>query len=489
MTISNAQYTAWLAADNKERTVLAEVQAYSGGAVVTRYLSNRGFVSTASDTPASTAYDDLLIAVPAIRSAMADVFRGRSLVSFGDLVIDNSEGVRDSWLLDAWDGRTVRLYLGDAAWPKADYRLVFSGAIDDIQASDSNTITLRIRDRQLLLDVPLQVNRIGGTGTTKDQRQPACYGQVLNIAPVLIDAATRKYQFHDGPVQSIDAVYQDGVSIATYTPDLSTGTFVLTAALSGRITCDVKGSKTGAVYINTTADIAKRIVTERSTLTASDIDATAITALNTDAPGAVGIYIADDSATVLSTLDALIIGAGGYYCINRAGLLTMSLFKGAAGTPAITLTDDDIELAGIDLVNRIVPVKSVRLGYARYYATQQSAAASLTEAQRQRLLNPYLVAYAATGATGYLLAVDDDLAPTCYLSSTDAATEATRRAALWGSLRRVFRLRSFLAAQQVKLGDTITLNLSRYGLGAANAVVVGLRESLTAASVELEVFL
>lgn len=490
MSISNAQYTAWLAADNRERTLLVEVDAYSGGSLVTRYMSNRGFVSQPADTPANTAYDDIVTAVPNIRSSMAEVFRGRSLVSFGDIEIDNSGGTRDAWLLDGWDGRSVRLYLGDATWPKSDFRLVFSGVVEDIQASGNNTLTLRIRDRQYLLDVPLQTNRIGGAGTTKDQRLPVCYGEVKNIEPVLVDAATRKYQIHDGSIQSIDAVYQDGVAIGTYTASLATGTFTLTAALTGRITCDAKGSNAGS-YVNKTADIMQRLVTDRTALTSGDFDAASVTQLNTDAPGVVGIYVTDDRATVLSALDQLAIGAGAYFCIGRDGKLTMGLFKAPSGTPVLTLTDDDVELAQLELTKRIVPLKSVRVGYARFYVTVDSgAASSLTEAQRQRLRDEYLVAYAATGASGFLMAVDGDLQGTAYVNASDASTEATRRATLWGSLRRVFRFRGFLAAQQVKLGDVVALDFARYGLaGGVLARVVGIRESLTSNSVELEVFL
>ena len=490
MPISNAQYTAWLAADNKERVLLVEADAYSGGSVVTRYLSNRGFVSAPTDTPASTAYDDIVMAVPNIRSAMAEVFRGRSLVSFGDIEIDNSGGARDTWLLDGWDGRAVKLWLGDASWPKADFRLVFSGAAQDISASGNNGLTLRVRDRQHLLDVPLQQARIGGTDSTKDQRLPACYGEVKSIEPVLVASATRQYQVHNGAIQSIDAVYRDGLAITTFTASLATGTFTLTAALTGRITCDIKGSNAGG-YVNRTADVMQRLITDRTPLTVADIDTASITQLNTDAPGVVGLYVTDDAATVLSALDTLATGAGAYFCIGRDGKVTVGLFKVPSGTPVVALTDDDVQLAQVELTRRIVPLKSVRVGYARFHVTIDSGAATtLTEAQRQRLRDEYLVAYAATGAIGFLLAVDGDLAGTCYVAVADAATEATRRATLWGALRRVFRLRGFLAAQQVKLGDVVSLDVARYGLaGGVLARVIGLRESITSDSVEIEVFL
>lgn len=494
MTITNAQYTAWLAADNKERNVLAEVQAYSGGAVVTRYLSSRGFVSTASDTPANTAYDDIIVSVPSIRSTLADALRGRSVISFGNMDVDNSGGVRDSWLQDAWDGRPAVLYLGDPTWPRADYRPVFSGVIADIQAGDNATITLRLRDRQALLDVPMQTAFVGGSGSAIYQRLPIGYGEIKFAEPVLIDSTTREYQVHDGAIQSIDAVYMDGALLTAgtqYTTTLSTGKFILVTTSTGRLTVDFKGDATGSGYINTASAIAQRIVQTRAGFSAGDIDSTSAAAFASDAPGAVGVYVSEDHRTVLGVLDELITGVGGTYSINRDGKLVMSQFKAPAGPAVLTLTDDDIELGGITLTGRIVPVLSVRIGYARYYTiVDTSALPGLSAAQRQRMADAYLIARATTGATNYLLAVHGDIDYSPYAASSDASTEAARQAALWGVLRRRFRLQAFVGVQRVNLNDVIALDLSRYALGGGVlARVVGLRENLTGGSVEIEVFL
>ena len=459
MSISDSQFAAWLVAGNKERVVLVEANAYSGGTQVTRYFSNRGFTSYPTDTPANTAYEDILLSVPQLRSVLAEAFTGKSIVSFGELVIDNSSGVRDSWLTDAWDGRDVLVYLGDPAWAKADFRLVFKGTIDDISSSDTRRLSLRIRDRQHLLDVPVQVNRVGGTGPAKDQRIPLAYGEVKNVPPVLVDAAARTYQWHDGQVQSVDAVYDNGVAIATYTTDLANGKITLTAAATG-------------------------------TITLGDIDTASVTALNTAAPGVAGVYFADDGTTVLQALDAVLGAAGAYFVIDRLGKLSMGLFEAPSGTPVLTLIDDDYELGQLALAKRILPLKSVRVGYARFHYTTTSGADTLTEAQRQRLSQEYLASYAATaGATNFLQAVDGDLVGTPYAEATAAATEATRRAALWGVLRRVFTVSGFLAPQQVKLGDVVALDFSRYGLsGGVLARVVALTESVTSNRITMDLF-
>lgn len=493
MPISDAQYGAWLRADNKLRCVLVEAECYSGGGTLTRYLSNLGFVTSGTDTPAHTAYDDVVSALPGIRSSMAEVFKGQSLVSFGDIEIDNATGARDSWALDAWDGRPCRIYLGDPAWPKSDFRLSYSGALQDLFSRDSRTLVLRLRDRQQLLDVPVQTARVGGTGSTAGLKRPLAYGQVLNVPPVLIDATTRLYEVHAGQIEAIDAVRMAGADVnpANYTVDLANGRFTMGIAVSGELTCDVRGSKTGGVYVNKTADLVSRILQERAGFSSGDISATAVSALNAAAPGAAGLYLVDDAATVKNAIDALITGVGGYYTVGRDGVLYMGLFVAPAGSPVVTLTDDDIAQSGIAIARRIIPKKSVQVGYARYYSVITSGlAGSVTEAQRARLGQEYLVERATNTPTGYLLATDGDIEPTCFVAQSTAATEATRRAALWGVLRRVVSIKAFMAAGRVRLGDVVGLELGRFGLsGGALATVVGLRESLTGGSIDLEVFL
>lgn len=484
--ITDAEFRAWLLADDKRRCVLAEVEAHSGGAVVTRYLSNLGYTSGPADTPANTPYDEILLSVPSITSRMSDALQGYSQLAFGDLNISNVGGELDGWLLDAWDGRPVRLYLGDPAWPRADFRLVFFGAIEDIQASGNSKLTLKLRDRQSLLAVPMLTTLVGGTGPARDRRRPACYGRCRHVEPVLVDAATRTYAVHDGPIQAVDQVYEAGVPVA-FTVNPAAGEFSLSAPIAGQLTADVRGSKTGGVYVDTTADIAQRIVLERTGL--ADIDAATVAQLNSDQPGEVGLYVSGDAITVIGALDTLMTGAGAFYTVNRAGQLAMGQFNAPAGTPVLTLQDEDLAYGQTALLRRILPLRSVRVGYARNFTPVYAPAASLTEAQRQRLTDEFQVAKATNTVSGHLMAVDGDLARSCFADEADAAAEATRRATLWGQLRRIFKLPGFLAAQQLQLGDVIALELGRYGLGGVLATVVGLRESLTGGRVELEVFL
>lgn len=489
MAITDDQFNAWLIRDNVARCVLVEVEAYSGGSVVTRYMSTHGFVSTGTDTPLNTPFDDILLAVPRYVSLIGEQLRGFSSPSTGEIVVDNSSGVRDAWLLDAWDGRPFRLYLGDPGWPKSDFRLMVAGTVADIQARDYRTLTLRTRDRQHLLTLPVCTTLVGGTDATKEARRPVCYGECFNVEPVLIDSTARRYAVHDGQIDAVVAVYEDGAAKA-FTADLPTGTFTLTTAAAGRITADVRGSKTAGTYVNKTGDILQRILTERTAITVSDIDTTSVTQLNTDVPGVVGLYVTGDETT-MQALDMLVTGCGAFYSFDRSGKFYVQQFKAPTGSPVLTILGDDVEDVGVAVVNRWLPSKSVRLGYKRQW-TQQSdgLAASVSDARRAELAQPYLITKATNSVPQHLLSEDPPVEASLFISSVDASSEATRRATLYGTIRRLIQVTCFLGPSRVKLGDVVALDLTRYGLtGGVLARVMGIDEAPTEKRVTLTVFL
>lgn len=490
MSISDAQFNAWLVRDNVDRCVLIEVDVYTGGSATTRYMSTHGFVSTPSDTPANTAYDDILLRVPRYTSTISEQLKGYSSPAVGEIVVDNSGGARDAWLLDAWDGRAFRLFLGDPSWPKSDYRQLVSGTIADILAPDTLTLSLRTRDRQYLLTRPVLTTLIGGTDTTKDNNRPVTYGECYNVEPVLIDSATKKYAVHDGQIEAITQVYENGVAVA-HTPDLTTGTFVLTTAAAGRITADVKGSKTGGVYVNKTADIIQRILTERTALVSGDIDAASITALNTAVPGKVGIYVRDNSTTTMQALDTLVTGCGAFYSFDRAGKFYVAQFTAPSGTPVVSVLDDDAIEAGVAILSRWIPSKSVRLGYKRQWTTQADGlAAGVNDARRAELALPYKVSKAVNTVPQHLLAEEPEVEASVFIDTADADAESARRATLYSVIRRLVQITCFLGPSRVKLGDVVALDLGRFGLtGGVLARVMGIDEAPTEKRIVLTVFI
>lgn len=491
MSISDAQYAAWLASDNQHRVILCEAQCYSGAAVVTRYMATRPFVSTPTDTPANQAYDDLITSIPTFTRRMSEALEGQTTQSWGDIELINTDGALDSWLDDGWDGRSLKLYLGDPSWPKADFRLILNGVSADITARDQKTLAIKARDKTFALNVPIQTNLIAGTTANKDKPVPLLFGECYNIEPPLIDAALHKYQYHDGAAFGVSTVYDNGVSVG-FTDTPGSGTFVLTASPAGQITCDAKGAKPGGTYLSAVADILQHIVTTHSAIVSGDLDSASFTAMNTAAPQTVGLYI-KERQNIIPALDDLVKSVGGFWGFSRAGLLQLGVLIAPAGAPALSIDADMVVERGISVKRRDLPLAQYTLGWKRNWTVQKSGlAGSVTEARKAELADDYqsITKTNASVLTKYLLADKPDRIGTLLVVSGDADTEAQRRVTLRNVVRKVFELDTFTAPFQVELGQVVQITHPRFGMGAGVlGVVVGFDEEPTLNRLKLEVWL
>jgi hypothetical protein len=490
MAITDAQYLAWLAADNKNRALLGEAKAYSGGVEVTRYFANKAYVSGPGETPANTTYDDILAQVPNFTTRMSEVFGGHSTASWGDLILSNESGVRDSWLNDAWDGRALNLYFGDPAWARSDFRSILAGYSADLVALDRSRLALRARDKSWALNVPLQTSLIGGSTANKDKLKPVCYGQVFNIEPPLIVAATHEYQVHDGAIEDVTDVRDNGLTVA-YTKDLANGKFTLNAAPAGRITCDAKGAKPSGVYHVKCADIVQDILTTRTALVASDLDSASFTAFNTTCAQTLGFF-SPGFISVAAAVDELVSSVGGFWAQDRDGMIVLGQFVAPTGTPELELNADDVALNGISIQRRILPVDTIRLGYKKNYSVQvDGLAGAVTESNRAVFAAGSLTVSASNGgvSTTHLLAEFPPQIETLLVVEAEAQTEVSRRATLWSTLRYIYQVNCFTAPFKLRLGQVIQLTHPRFGFSAGKlATVVGFREQPTLRRAILELF-
>jgi hypothetical protein len=239
MAISDAQYTAWLKSQAAVRCILVEAEVKTGGSVVTRYLSNQGYVTEASDTPANTSYSPRIVGGIQISSKIA--LDGNVSMSFGDIELNNMDGLLDSWVEDYWANRSIRIYLGDVSWTRADFRQVFGGITTSIDTRKRDRINIKLSDKLQRLNYPASEVKLGGSGILADSNIPLLFGECHNIEPLLVDHVLNEYQVHNGPIEGVFEVRDNGVPVSfTHLPAL--GKFRLNQAPSGTITCSAQGS-------------------------------------------------------------------------------------------------------------------------------------------------------------------------------------------------------------------------------------------------------
>lgn len=192
---------------------------------LTLRYATRGFQTGAADTPAHTLYDERIKQPALLRRDLfgAGTTQGRSRVGYGDLLLANDDGVLDGLAGYAFDGRalTIRRGVKGAAYPSA-WTTMLVATMAGVNV-DAAAVRVRLRDRQEELDLPLQTTKylgdnalpagLEGVDDLKGKPKPVCYGAVKNVAPPQVNTSKLIYQVADGAIQSLDAVYDQGLSL------------------------------------------------------------------------------------------------------------------------------------------------------------------------------------------------------------------------------------------------------------------------------------
>jgi hypothetical protein len=500
-------FTDLLADPYAARRYLVILEPYDPGAsaVVTLYYSDHGFVTEPLDSPASRYFEPRVVSALNFERHLFQrgLIGGRSIPSFGEIVLANADGGLDGFLTFGWDDRRVQAFLGGEGFAYSDFGLVFDGTAEQIEANDE-LVTVRLRDWQHKLDKPVQGTLYAGTGGDEGGsdlagvRKPLAFGRALNVRPVMVDPGAGRYQVHDGAMDDVDVLYVGGIAYtrivgtpaaSEYGVDAATGFVTVGGApLTEQVTCDVKGAKPGGTYLTTVADIVEEIVTGQGGLGAGDLDSASFTALNTANGSTVGIYFDGASnKTVLEVLDELLASIGGYYGFDRSGKFEVGRLEAPGGTPAATFTD--VEILEIDRQATALPVHRVRLGYQPNGTVQVEFQLNggATAGRRAFTARDFRHVSAEDGSvlTKHPLAGDLEV-KTLLDGSADASTEASRLLDLYKADRDLFRVRVKTQPFALELADTVQLSYPRFGLDAGKDFrVIGLVEDAAINEVEL----
>lgn len=243
MSVSLSTFTAWLKDSTAVRCVLVEVDVkLSGGSLVTRYLSNTGYVTSATDTPANTNYSPVVSGgVKFTESVSLD---GTFSLSYGDVELCNTLGDLDTWLNDYWTNRRIKIFIGDKTWIRDDFYQIFDGIVTGVDTRKRDTINLKLSDKLQRLNNPVTETKLAGSTANADKLIPLCFGECHNVEPLLVDPATHEYQVHNGAIEDIIEVRDNGVPVSV-TKFLTTGKFRLASTPAGVITASVQGYVAG----------------------------------------------------------------------------------------------------------------------------------------------------------------------------------------------------------------------------------------------------
>lgn len=489
--MTDAQFIAWLREPGRARVVLVEVSPAIGGTPTLMYLSDRHYTTSAGETPAHTSYTACITGDVSISESLN--IDGAASISTGDIELENSAGQRDDWLTYVWANAPVEVFMGDATWPRADFRKMFVGVVNTLESRSRDVLNLTLQDKLQRLNQPISEQLLGGGTANKDALLPLVFGEAHNISPLLVDPATLEYQAHNGQIEDVVEVRDNG-DVRTVTEFLSTGKFRLSAARVGTVTCTVQGSKLGGVYLTNVAQIVQRIVLSygnaATRFTSGDLDAANLSAFAAANPQQVAVVVASRE-NQLGVCQQLAASVGAQVVISSLGLLRLVKIELPAPGTAVAIGPEDYDLNNLSIAQR-VPVKaSVKLGYARNWTPQPTGlAAGLVDSVQNLLGREWLTVTAtdATVATAYQQATEPAMRETLLIGESDAQAEASRELNLYKVQRTVFSATCGAHLLLTELGQSVTLTGSRFGLSdGKNGMVIGIVRRLLAGKIELGV--
>jgi hypothetical protein len=479
------------------------VYRYSTGAEQDPY-TGRGFITSATDTPAHTPYDSRLITPGVIRRSLFGAggagvrSNAQAEVSYGYAVLNNIDGALDS-LFDGTAGvsfreRQIRLLtvMPGAAYSTAT--VAVNARISQAKLSLPE-VEVGIRDRMYELESQHQTvlfagnnslpNGLEGVDDLKGKPKPLPYGKVYGMPLKFCNTSRLIAQVSARTIVSVDAVYDGGNLLtagAAYSSQADMETNAPTAGqyrvwnTTGmcyvrfgsspvyKVTADVTADS-GAN--STCAQLLKTLATERG-FSGSDISSSDVTALDALEAGVLG-WLVDSTITTVELMSNIARGIASFWTDNL-GVLRMKRFDLPSGTASVVIAPWNCQAVEQVQNDEDMPTTTIRLKYAKYWEVQErnEVAGAVSEARRVDIGQEWRVSTATTTPSpNPHRRVRQAEIETAYSSKTDADAAATRLLNLTSAPRRTHILKGVMLSHEelsaVELGGVIELRWGRYG--------------------------
>ncbi|SDX87981.1 hypothetical protein [Nitrosomonas halophila] len=487
-------FTDWLSDPSAVRCILVEVAVRVGGVETVRYLSNRPFRSNATDAPANTVYNPIVVGSSVRLVERLSVLETSASLSFGDIELANQDGALDDWLNDIWSNRPAVVLLGDVRWARADFEVIFSGVVEDIGSRARDALNLKLRDKLQRLNGPVSEAVLGGSTQNKNQLIPLSFGECHNLSPLLANPATLEYQFHDGPSERLIEVRDNGVPVAA-TAALATGKFTLSVQPFGKITASVQGDKPSATWNNTARKIIERLVTGYgetvNRFSAGDLDTANLTGFDAAHPQPLGVYLSARE-NMLAVCGEIAATVGARVVMSRAGLMRLVRIELPPPGDLFEITASDVLVGSMRIIRKLPVQSAFKLGFAKNWTVLNALDTRIPNAHKDLYDKEWLTVTAsdATTRANYRLDAEPQQMDTYFLTEQDVLAEASRLLDLFKVPRFIVTFDAVARLLPMELGQGVLLKYPRFGLTAGKAgMVVGLLPDWDRGSVSVEVLI
>lgn len=484
-------------------------------------LASAAYITDPADDPGNTLYTPRLYGDITVGQSGADALGigGRVALGLAEFDAWNADGGLENLIrYGVADGRPVTV----RALPVSDVRAgnfgatlaaappAFVGVVQRVDPSSPQRARFAVTDLSERLATPLQPEKFAGTGGLEgganlaNRPKPVCVGTCLNLAPVYVgnvdlgDGALPTYAVHWRAIAAVAAVRIRGVeqvavssgpAVGEYTAYLSDGVIQLGSDADGVVTVDATGD---AAYGSTTAAVVRALAQAHGpALADAQIDTDSFTIADTDLPGAVGWYRADQETTAAAAIDDVLAGCGAILCGGRAGTLRLvdPLAQGLQqfALPAAWVLD--LEPVALPAALRPLPA-FVAVHYARNFTPLADIAGSVSDPDERAFLAGEASVVRLTSSTiAFRVQQSRELRlPGLYSLEADAEARAEAWQAFLDAGPKVFRLITDRYLGQIEIGDLGIVTYPAYGLAdGAGVVVLAYEERLAARRLVLTV--
>lgn len=227
-------------------------------------------------------------------------------------------------------------------------------------------------------------------------------------------------------------------------------------------------------YIDTVADIAKRVLTDKANVTPDglNIDYASFANLNSLNSAPIGYYSSDREITTNLFIDDLLTSIGGFWGIDRND----RVFVGRVDVPAgFTIQYNDYEIVSIQRIATPLPVWHTTTAYERCWRTLSASeqAGAITDPRKEFVQQAVRLSEQIDGDVLELhpLARINDVRG-YFVNSSDAAAEALRLQDLHGVQSDYYQITKRNITWREKLGMTVKVVYPRFGLSAGREFII-----------------
>ena len=477
------------------RIVMAGAATVTVDWAVTLYAGRHEYISRPSDSPVSQLFLGTLEKAYRIeRSVLSGNHIGEQItIGLGEVTLYNKEGDYDFLAVDhTAQGQAIELKMGDRRKPLRTWRTVLKGFMT-VAAVDRDKVTFTLRDAGYQLDVAVSSNVYAGTGGvegTEDllgRRKPKWFGWVKEVAAPLVMPSDLTYQLNDGPIHQVQSCHVRGVDL-TFSADYLTVEALNAATLSigyyatclahgfariavgsgseiGQVTWDFAGDKAGGVFVETTADIVRRMLSVTTVEDPAGLVTASFEALNDAqaAPVGYGVAVGSDE-TVAVAVGRLMAAIGGWCGAKRTGRFEVRRLEdpaNGASSGSYDRTNTGEQLQTVPMPSDLSPPPwRIRVGWGRVWTPGQTdLAGSVSEERRAFLAQEvrYAVAESESVRADFPPGHEWTKPETFFRDESDAQAEADRLGELFWPARVLYEVPLAVNLPTHELGQVVTL--------------------------------